>query len=524
MGALMDRLGALALGRRFWWLALMAAILIGPSMWPVQWSGNEINYFDLSYRFARPDTFTDHHAVFDNSYGRLVPFLLIGKTVDWLGFEGAKTVLALVLWIASSLGVAAVAQGMGLRVAELALGLLVFLRRQGILGNEWLFETVEAKGFAYVAVLFGLAAGLRGRWALAMVLAALATYMHFLVGGFWALAFLVLYLLKGGRLAGALRHGLLFFVLILPVFIILLRERIGVSVDTSGLDMTLDQIYARYSVLFHVAPLIDGITGFIKDWLPGLCAHLLLLAGLVALRDRFPDRATGRWLIGLNVYVLAALAVYMADNGSFRFAQFYLLRPEGLIYLLSLLLAAQLLFRLADGAVARRLGALAVLASVLLVTPKALTNLERMAKDYPAATRMLSALTPDQRGVLDWLRENTAPGDAILVEPVGRGTIMEGDPFPGGLERLSGRGFIVNFKYIPTAKADLVRWYGLIRARLDFFRGDCAANATLGADYAVFRLKDGWGQAGDCVTEVHRNDGYMIGRVLPNASGSEDRG
>jgi DNA processing protein len=375
MRALTDRLGALALSRSFWLLTLMAALLIGPSMWPVQWSGNEINYFDLSYRFARPEAFTDHHAVFDESRGRVVPFLLIGKTVEWLGFEAAKTVLALLLWLLCALGLAAVARELGLRVAELGLGLVVFLREQGILGNEWLFETVEAKVFAYVAVLFGLAAGLRGRWTMAMVAAGIATYMHFLVGGFWALALLSLHLLRGGRLAGAVRHGLLFAGLVLPVFLILLRERIGVAVDTSGLGMTLNQIYTRHSVLFHVAPLIDGVTGFVRDWLLGLCVHVLLLAGLIAFRDRFPDRAVGRWLIGLNLYVLIALAVYMADNGSFRLAQFYLLRPEGLTYLLSLLVAAQILFRLATESVAPRLGALAAGGRTIAVLGSGVLNI-----------------------------------------------------------------------------------------------------------------------------------------------------
>jgi hypothetical protein len=163
---------------------------------------------------------------------------------------------------------------------------------------------------------------------------------------------------------------------------------------------------------------------------------------------------------------------------------------------------------------------MALFAAVLLVAPQALLNIERMMKDYPAATRMLSALTPDQRGVLDWLSANTAPDDAILVEPRGQGSIFEGDPFPGGLERLSGRGFIVNYKFIPTMKRDLVRWYGLIRARERFFRGDCTANATLGADYAIFLLKDGRGQATACVTPLYSNPGYMIGRVLPLAAGS----
>lgn len=515
MTAFLDRAAALAISRSFWLLALVAAAMIGPSMWPVQWSGNEINYFDLSYRFARPDAFTGHHAVFDNSHGRIVSFLLIGKAIELLGFETAKTVFALALWLLSSLGLAAIARDIGLRLAELAAALLIFVQRQGILGNEWLFDTVEAKVIAYVAVFYAITSALNRRWAVAMVATAVATYMHFLVGGFWAAALIALHLLKGGRMAAAVRLGLLYVVLILPVFVILLRERIGVEVDVSGLDRSLDQIYTEFSVRFHVAPLIDGVRGFIADWLPGLCAHLALLVALWMLRDRFADRALANWLIGLNLYVLLALGLYMLDSGSYRLAQFYLLRPAGLTYLLSLMAVVHAAFGTVEPGRQPGLALAGTVTALLLVLPQALGNLALIATKYPPNARLESALSETERGVLGWIRANTRPDDAIAVEPIGRGSILEGDPFPGGLERLSGRGFIVNYKYIPTSKPDLVRWYTLLQARLAFFRGDCGKNGVLGADYAVLRLRDGLRQAEHCVEPLYENGEFLIGRVLP---------
>lgn len=94
------------------------------------------------------------------------------------------------------------------------------------------------------------------------------------------------------------------------------------------------------------------------------------------------------------------------------------------------------------------------------------------------------------------------------------GSILEGDPFPGGMERLSGRGFVVNFKYIPTSKPDVVRWYQLLQARRAFFDGECAKNTVLCADYAVFRFRSGR-TAAHCVTTVYSNKEFLIGRVLP---------
>lgn len=516
MNGALGQVGDIATSRSYWLLALTAIAVIGPFMWPVQWSGNEINYFDLSYRFAQPEAFTDSHAVFDDSKGRIVSFLLIGNVITLAGFEAAKTIFALTLWLLSALGVAAIARDFGLRVAELALPLLIFCQSaQGILGNEWMFYTIEAKVFAYAAVFLAITSALNGRWILAMIALAVATYMHFLVGGFWAVALVLLHLLKTGRVWQSARLAIGFFLLILPLFFVLIRERIGVEVDTSGLDRSLNAIYTELSAHFHVAPLLDGIRHFLKAWLPGTCVHLALLIALVMLRDRFRDQALLIWLIGLNVYVLLALVIYMLDDGRYLLAPFYLLRPAGLICLMSLLALAHMLSELVEQDQRPRLALATCTAVLLLLQPQALGSLAQIVTRYPPHIRLEAALSASERDVLSWIRTNTAPNAAIVVqEAIAGGSILEGDPFPGGMERLSGRGFVVNFKYIPTSKPDVVRWYQLLQARRAFFDGECTKNTALRADYAVIRLRSGTAAA-DCVTTVFSNNEFLIGRILP---------
>lgn len=201
----------------------------------------------------------------------------MGSVINAIGFEAAKTVFALGLWVAWAFVLALLAREVGLSVASVAAGVAVFLLRQGILGNEWLFGTVEPKIFAYVAVVLAIVAALRGRWAAAMIATVFATYLHFLVGGFWAIALIALYLRKGGPAAGSLRLGALYAALVSPLLYMLLRERLGAAIGTAGIGLSLNQIYTEYSAHFHVAPLMDGWRGFFVDWLPGASAHVALL-------------------------------------------------------------------------------------------------------------------------------------------------------------------------------------------------------------------------------------------------------
>src|SRR5260370_36606047 len=96
--------------------------------------------------------------------------------------------------------------------------ILVFvIGQQSYFGGEWLFFGVEAKTFAYAAVIAALALALRNRRTSALMLTVLATYFHFLVGGFWALAIVVLIALHTRSYLRAAQFLAIYTILGLPL-------------------------------------------------------------------------------------------------------------------------------------------------------------------------------------------------------------------------------------------------------------------------------------------------------------------
>jgi hypothetical protein len=86
-------------------------------------------------------------------------------------------------------------------------------------------------------------------------------------------------------------------------------------------------------------------------------------------------------------------------------------------------------------------------------------------------------------------------------------------PF-AGFERLTGRGFVVNYKFVPTGKSDVAKWYTDIRNRAAAFdEGDCDRLETLGADFVVVRDPVVWDRVAHCVTEVFANGSYRVGQM-----------
>jgi hypothetical protein len=120
---------------------------------------------------------------------------------------------------------------------------------------EWLFAGVEGKVFAYAAILAAIGLAWRDKDLGAVGLAAAATYFHFLVGGFWAVAIIGLIGLKTKnvrRTGGAL---LAYAMLCGPMLAILLGEWFfAPTPDLSDLDLTITQIYSAFRNPHHVAP------------------------------------------------------------------------------------------------------------------------------------------------------------------------------------------------------------------------------------------------------------------------------
>ncbi|MEM6637685.1 MAG: hypothetical protein AAF667_17545 [Pseudomonadota bacterium] len=487
--------------------------LTASSALPPLWGGNEVHYFDLAYRTVQPEAFTAQHSAFDNSNARFLSYRMIGHLIESFGFETTKRILTPLQWFGMSAALATLALTLGLSAVALGVGLgLYVLVGPSLIGEEWIFGTVEAKVFAYIAVLFGLSMAFSDKWRSAVVLLALATYFHFLVGGFWAASIILLRIIRGDAVAAS-RTLLAYTVLILPILIILATERIGAVVDMTGLDRSLANIYAEYRNPHHVAPFHDFVS-FVLKWATGTCVHAGL-AGAFYLISRQKDTGpTGLylWLAGLNGYILVALLIAYLDRNTHALAPLYFFRPAGLILLLSTCGLAAALIQRMDAEKVRSATPAAAILMIALIVPKAAISVGIFA--FHNIT--LAEQSQKTHGALiDWISKNTPPGASVLLEPpAAEPSRLE--EMPSGyaaVERLSGRGLIVNFKFVPTAADDTARWYRLLQARTAFFQGDCSQLDLLKADFFVIQTKEAAKAVSRCGTLVDQVGSFTIFRT-----------
>ena len=464
----------------FLWSALAVAVVLTLQIGPFRgWGGNEIHYFDLGLRAVRPEQFGPNHAAFDHSLARFASFAILGGAVAVFGYDVALITLRFVAIIAYALAFAYLARCLRLSRAETLVALMLFVVvGQCYFAIEWLFAGVEGKVFAYAAIFASIGLAWRDKDLAAVGVAALATYLHFLVGGFWAVAVIGLIGLKS---ANVLRMGtalLAYTVLCLPIVAILVYEWLLAPMpDISDLDLTITQIYSAFRNPHHVAP----FSGHLHDWLPGIgwMAAATCLVAVLAWQDDSERRVLARWLLGLYAYLLLSFVLSYFDRHTYLLGPLILFRPNALILLLTIMLGALWLRQALSGDAARTLAIITLAIGIAFAVPRAASFADTVLSPQLPLTR---TLTPDERELVGWLRRHTPPEATVVIEP----TAQTDWTLPWlAFERLIKRPTLVSFKFVPTQRADIARWYRLVRWRVAVFEGNCARLSEHPADYLV---------------------------------------
>lgn len=455
---LFARLDDAAIPRLVYWGVLASVLAI--IAFPYRWTASEENYFQLAYRWVRPDAFAPFSAAFDQSSSKFLAFWLYGNLVDLLGYEAAHGVLT-----AASIGLMAFAL---LRISLLlrlsvvdALAVLAIYCAAGqtLMGGEWFLIMTEPKIFAYGfgILAFAEAGSSRGRWAVVAIWSAIAVYFHFQVGGLWfALSWLLLVLTRGGWRT-ALFTALLFAVLVAPEFAALLRDqlRFAGSVRPEGMP-SADHIYGVLRAPHHHAPFAE-VGGWKRLAMRGLGYSLVIAAGAVyALRQ--PDRllrALAIVVLLLATYQFVAVGLSWLDRETLALAKFYLFRPASSLLLLALFLIVALWRERTANLPGVRLLPMTALVAVFLVQAGS-RSLNKQLAPFDRATRAM----------VEEVRMRTQPSDGVLLDPALDGQI--------NLIRQIGRPTIVTWKFVPTNPPDIYRWWGLIERRNETFAGDCS--------------------------------------------------
>jgi len=501
-------LASLERSNGFIWTTLAVAVVLTLQIEPLRgWGGNEIDYFDLGLRSVRPEQFGPNHAVFDHSVARFASFAILGNAVVFLGYDTALITLRLVAIVAYAIALAYLARCLRLSRVETLLALMLFvLFGQCYFAVEWLFAGVEGKVFAYAAILAAIGLAWRDKDLGAVGLAAVATYFHFLVGGFWAVAIIGLIGLKtknGRRTGGAF---LVYAMLCVPILAILLSEWFFAPIpDLSDLDLTITQIYSAFRNPHHVAP----FSGPLGAWLPGISwmAATTCLLAMLAWQEPSERRVLARWLLAMYIYLILSFVLSYFDRHTYLLGPLILFRPNALILLLTIMLGTLWLRQALQGNAARALAIITLAVGIGFAVPRAVSFADTLLSPQLPLTRML---TPGERELIAWLRANTSSSATVVIEP----TAETDWTLPWlAFERLIGRPTLVSFKFVPTYKADIARWYRLVRWRQAVFEGNCGRLSEQPADYLVTLNAATLTRVAVCGDVVWTNDLYGVVRV-----------
>lgn len=440
-------------------------LLLLLQMWPAAWIGNEEHYFQLAYRTFAPDAFSPYHAVaIDQSVGRFVPLYLMGAAVGLLGYDGAQALWRIVMALLYAAGIAYFFSALRLSVWDGLLVVVVFLLNgEQLIGGEWLFQGVETKTLAYAVLFFALGLALRRRWAGAAITASVATYLHFLVGGFWAVVILLQQWLETRERRGVLRSLVVYALLTLPQVALILWDRVA---GAAPADAPVDKLYGA-RVPWHVAPFLSRREFWEWSWGIAPILALILVLGAIRVRHRTPGTPAAVVLrcalIGLVYLLFALLAAYL-DRHAQVLAKFYVFRPSALALFLALTAIAALVSELLPD----RASAL----KALLVFGLVATFSWRTFKTQVDRFREVGDTIPESAVLVAAIAEHTAPGDVLLFEPH-----REFAPDHLRLHRLARRPTLVAQKFLPTNPADILRWDSYVRMRKALFARGCPAPA-----------------------------------------------
>jgi Domain of unknown function (DUF6798) len=506
---ILDRLLApLERSNAFVWTALAVAVVLTLQIEPFRaWGGNEIHYFDLGLRSVRPEQFGANHAAFDHSVARFASFAMLGGAVAIFGYDLALIILRFAAIVAYAIAFAYLARCLKLSRAETLIALMLYvLAGQCYFAVEWMFAGVEGKVFAYAAIFASIGLAWRDRDLAAVGAAALATYLHFLVGGFWAIAVIGLIGLRTGnafRMGGAL---LAYSVLCLPILAILLYEWcIAPMPDISDLDLTITQIYSAFRNPHHVAP----FSGQLRAWLPGISwmAAAICLLAILARQEHSERRVFARWLLVMYMYLILSFVLSYFDRHTYLLGPLILFRPNSLILLLTIMLGALWLRQALRGNGARTLAIITLAVGIGFGVPRAVSFADTLLFPQLPLTRML---TPNEHALVAWSRDNTPPNATVVIEP----TTQTDWTVPWlAFERLIQRPTLVSFKFVPTHKADIARWYRLVRWRKAVFEGECARLSEYPADYLVTLNVATLTRVAACGDIVWTNGTYGVVRI-----------
>lgn len=431
--------------RDYYGLTLSLFVLFCANYLSIRLSGGEEQYLAYAKQHINPDWIPNSFSISEFPGSRLIFQWLTGSLLQVMPFPTAVLLLRSINFLLLAMPIARIAKTLKIsHIHTLAMTQTFLFLGQHFFGGEWIIRSVEPKTFAYVFVLFAFHNVLIDNFRKASVLMALATWFHFLVGGWIMLIFLIYrYLSKKKE---ALQLLLLYSVLVLPLFIYMFKPLL-VEGGFSKEGVNLNWVYCYYRLKNHIG-LFDSFYYFYQLHFSRVLVTSVWFFVCVVLLRGIPDgnRANLRTLSIIMLgqalfFVLVALfdKVFLNKSGGL-FLKFYPFRTMSMALYIALLLLFSYLSNLKTRKSLYTQWGIAILSGLFFI--------QSLARNAEAWTYK----EPDYEELISYIRTYT-PDDAVFVFPdrIERYTV----PFIRRTERES----FVLFKFVPAGTEKLHEWY-----------------------------------------------------------------
>lgn len=243
-------------------------------------SGGEEQYFAFAKQYMDPSWMPNSFALNHPAGGNLAFQVVVGFLLKYFTFEQMAAIGRTFVFLMYAFPLGYIFRKLRISNIEIIFLLQVlFFSRQAFYGAEWIFSSFEEKTIAYIFVFWAVYFLLKDRSLFCLVFIALATYFHFLVGG-WMSAFAVIYfLVQKKQVIRIILSAAVYAVLVAPLFIYLYKIYItGNEVIINGVNT--NAVYAFWRLRHHIG-IFHSASYFFTYPFGGVLASMIFMATCV---------------------------------------------------------------------------------------------------------------------------------------------------------------------------------------------------------------------------------------------------
>lgn len=317
------------------WIFLLGVInFVSFDTWP-----NEENNFTMARHFLNPDWLPNSFSLQQWPGTNFIYWSIAGVGLKFLNFGQLAFWTRLINYLLYAFPLSKIFRELKISPIVALILLQIFFFKQEYLAGEWIWKGFEGKTLAYLFIFWSFYYLLKSSYYKVAIFAALATYCHVLVGGWYFVGIGIFLLIYRMPFVKTFKISILYTAIVLP-FVIYLGNYV-LSGDSVESDPSANWIYVFYRNRHHLVPTMKDHF-WQNDW--PFVALMVLSLGLLIKRwfQNELHHKISLLIVSFNLILLGGLLMtYLDEEGTFL--KFYVLRMTSISLFLEIILITLLL-------------------------------------------------------------------------------------------------------------------------------------------------------------------------------------